>query len=215
MHEPVFSSVFYHSAAPLPHPAHPPQDLRDGDKRADGALLCGWKGSASGGGGSGRSLSMPHLKSWGMFNPSDQSVCWFLLSSSNLSQAAWGVLQKKETSLFIKSYELGVLILPESTPDAKGPNLMVFPRDGESAAADAVLVPLPYQIPPEPYNGHERIWVTPTDQRVAQARASGQGDYAQDEFGRSPWSPVSFYGPQCTGRQLTGAPPGYTSPYIY
>jgi hypothetical protein len=38
---------------------------------------------------------------------------WFLLTSSNVSQAAWGVLQSGNTSLYIKSYEIGVLFLPE------------------------------------------------------------------------------------------------------
>ena len=37
---------------------------------------------------------------------------WFLLTSANLSQAAWGVLQKNNSSLYIKSFELGVLFLP-------------------------------------------------------------------------------------------------------
>jgi hypothetical protein len=36
---------------------------------------------------------------------------WFLLTSSNLSQAAWGVLRNNQ-SLYIKSYEIGVLYLP-------------------------------------------------------------------------------------------------------
>lgn len=37
---------------------------------------------------------------------------WFLLTSANLSQAAWGVLQRNNQSLYIKSYEMGVLYLP-------------------------------------------------------------------------------------------------------
>jgi tyrosyl-DNA phosphodiesterase-1 len=37
---------------------------------------------------------------------------WFLLTSANLSQAAWGVLQRDATMLYIKSYEMGVLFLP-------------------------------------------------------------------------------------------------------
>ena len=37
---------------------------------------------------------------------------WFLLTSANLSQAAWGVLQKNNSTLYIKSYELGVLFIP-------------------------------------------------------------------------------------------------------
>lgn len=47
---------------------------------------------------------------------SNQGGCveldWFLLTSANLSQAAWGVLQKNNSSLYIKSFELGVLFIP-------------------------------------------------------------------------------------------------------
>ena len=38
---------------------------------------------------------------------------WFLLTSANLSQAAWGVSEKNNTQLYIKSYEIGVLFLPQ------------------------------------------------------------------------------------------------------
>lgn len=37
---------------------------------------------------------------------------WFLVTSHNLSKAAWGELQKGGQQLFIRSYELGVLCLP-------------------------------------------------------------------------------------------------------
>jgi Tyrosyl-DNA phosphodiesterase len=38
---------------------------------------------------------------------------WFLLTSANLSQAAWGVAEKSGTQLYVKSFEMGVLFLPE------------------------------------------------------------------------------------------------------
>lgn len=44
------------------------------------------------------------------------ALCIYLLFvyfSSNLSKAAWGALEKQETQLMIRSYELGVLFLPE------------------------------------------------------------------------------------------------------
>ena len=40
------------------------------------------------------------------------SLQWFLLTSANLSQAAWGKKQRKGHVLYIKSYEMGVLFLP-------------------------------------------------------------------------------------------------------
>lgn len=48
-------------------------------------------------------------------NNGDNSVLelgWFLLTSSNLSQAAWGSKQKNGSQLYIKSYEIGVLFCP-------------------------------------------------------------------------------------------------------
>jgi len=41
-------------------------------------------------------------------------LLWFMLTSSNLSQAAWGVLQKGGKELYIKSFEMGVLFHPEA-----------------------------------------------------------------------------------------------------
>eukprot|EP01035_Chromulina_nebulosa_P050527 gene50527-68714_t len=39
-------------------------------------------------------------------------LSWFLLTSANLSQAAWGAVQSGGSTLYVKSYELGVLYLP-------------------------------------------------------------------------------------------------------
>lgn len=38
---------------------------------------------------------------------------WWLVTSHNLSKAAWGELQKGGQALYMRSYELGVLCLPE------------------------------------------------------------------------------------------------------
>lgn len=40
---------------------------------------------------------------------------WFLLTSANLSKAAWGALQKKNSQLMIRSYEVFVLELRNSS----------------------------------------------------------------------------------------------------
>ncbi|CAM6084772.1 unnamed protein product [Calypogeia fissa] len=58
----------------------------------------------------GRSRAIPHMKSYVRYN--GQSLAWFLLTSSNLSKAAWGTLQKNGTQIMIRSYELGVCFLP-------------------------------------------------------------------------------------------------------
>ncbi|KAF1791235.1 Tyrosyl-DNA phosphodiesterase C-terminal domain [Phytophthora cactorum] len=49
------------------------------------------------------------------FNPSDDKageLDWAIVTSSNLSKAAWGALQKNKTQFMIRSYELGVMFLP-------------------------------------------------------------------------------------------------------
>jgi tyrosyl-DNA phosphodiesterase-1 len=80
-------------------------------------LLCEWKGLNS-----GRDRAMPHIKTYTRMRieqpslaeeASNANIAWFCLTSSNLSKAAWGVLQKKETQLWISNYEMGVLIFPE------------------------------------------------------------------------------------------------------
>ncbi|MED6192928.1 tyrosyl-DNA phosphodiesterase 1, variant 2 [Stylosanthes scabra] len=58
----------------------------------------------------GRSRAMPHIKTFTRY--SGQNLAWFLLTSANLSKAAWGALQKNNTQFMIRSYELGVLFLP-------------------------------------------------------------------------------------------------------
>lgn len=42
------------------------------------------------------------------------SVCVCIHSSANLSKAAWGALEKNNTQMMIRSYELGVLFVPSA-----------------------------------------------------------------------------------------------------
>ncbi|BDA43991.1 Tyrosyl-DNA phosphodiesterase 1 [Coccomyxa sp. Obi] len=58
----------------------------------------------------GRQNAMPHIKTY--LRHSGQRLAYFLLTSHNLSKAAWGALQKKNSQLYIMHYELGVLLLP-------------------------------------------------------------------------------------------------------
>lgn len=67
-----------------------------------------WKSSAI-----GRSEASPHIKTYCRPNPENKQLAWFLLTSANLSKAAWGELQVQGSQLAIRSYELGVLFLPK------------------------------------------------------------------------------------------------------
>ena len=60
-------------------------------------------------------------------------------------QAAWGKLEKGGTQLYVKSYELGVLVLPSLQPD--GRKALVAASVAPAAAGPgATVVPLPYSI---------------------------------------------------------------------
>jgi tyrosyl-DNA phosphodiesterase-1 len=77
---------------------------------------------------SGRGLYTPHMKCYFSHENLNKNgdnnnkndiknvkLNWFLLTSANLSQAAWGVSQvdkEKKSQLYIKSFEIGVLFLP-------------------------------------------------------------------------------------------------------
>uniref|UniRef100_A0A8V0Z290 Tyrosyl-DNA phosphodiesterase 1 n=1 Tax=Gallus gallus TaxID=9031 RepID=A0A8V0Z290_CHICK len=63
---------------------------------------------------SGRSHAMPHIKTYMRPSHDFQKIAWFLVTSANLSKAAWGALEKNGTQLMIRSYELGVLFLPSA-----------------------------------------------------------------------------------------------------
>lgn len=68
--------------------------------------LCRWKSEKA-----GRQIVMPHIKTYARITGGELE--WFLLTSANLSRAAWGQFQKEKTQIYIKSYELGVLFCRE------------------------------------------------------------------------------------------------------
>lgn len=58
-----------------------------------------------------RSRAVPHIKTY--CRAADKKMFWFMLTSANLSESAWGKLNPNATSLFIRNYEAGVLFLPK------------------------------------------------------------------------------------------------------
>jgi tyrosyl-DNA phosphodiesterase-1 len=138
-----------------------------------------------------RGNGMPHIKSYcggpslRRKSSSSYTIPWILLTSANLSKAAWGILQKNNSQLKIAHYELGVLIRPEyyankelfsntpnhpilgvngSTPDSC--YLTLMKSAGESTEIDAVTVPLPHVITqqvPFVLQGEEQPWRWQTD----------------------------------------------------
>ena len=153
---------------------------------------------------------VPHIKTYARV-ADDGELAWALCTSNNLSQAAWGKLEKNGAQLYIKSYELGVSILPSLQPPAL--RTLIAASSPAAAAATAAapptttIVPLPYSIPPVPYG--------PSDVPWSQARAvmEPSSNQTPDRHGRTPayyWlgeNPrgSSYYGPRATGRLLAQA----------
>lgn len=132
----------------------------------------------------GRCRAMPHIKTYTRYN--GQNLAWFLLTSANLSKAAWGALQKNNSQLMIRSYELGVLFLPSTIQDhgsgfsctenqilkqggckslnntevckTKLVTLCWKGNTGIDTSSEVIRLPVPYQLPPKPYTSEDVPW---------------------------------------------------------
>lgn len=62
----------------------------------------------------GRRRAAPHIKTYVRFtDPTLESIDWALVTSANLSNQAWGGTCSAAGDVWIKSYEIGVLVWPE------------------------------------------------------------------------------------------------------
>ncbi|XP_051006391.1 tyrosyl-DNA phosphodiesterase 1 isoform X2 [Acomys russatus] len=105
---------------------------------------------------SGRSNAMPHIKTYMRPSPNFSKLAWFLVTSANLSKAAWGALEKNGTQLMIRSYELGVLFLPS----AFGLDTFKVKQKFFSSSCEPMTsFPVPYDLPPELYGSKDRPWI--------------------------------------------------------
>lgn len=84
----------------------------------------------------GRTRAMPHIKTYAAFNNGEMKPAWLLVTSANLSKAAWGELQKNNSQLGIRSYELGVLVTDDASMDM-----------------------LPYDMPLTKYSLTDKVWI--------------------------------------------------------
>jgi len=112
-----------------------------------------------------------------------QSIAWVCLTSSNLSKAAWGTLQKNNSQLFCRHWELGLLFTPatlarksngfscdlaavtddlgEPSDHPEGLCQLAVPQGPGAVQASSrktAMMPLPYQLPPAPYPSGGRPW---------------------------------------------------------
>ncbi|XP_072546363.1 tyrosyl-DNA phosphodiesterase 1 [Salminus brasiliensis] len=109
-----------------------------------------WKAETS-----GRSNAMPHIKTYMRVSPDFSQLAWFLVTSANLSKAAWGALEKSNTQMMIRSYELGVLYLPSAF------NVSTFPVEKNifPVSSSSTGFPVPFDLPPHRYSGKDRPWI--------------------------------------------------------
>ncbi|XP_068150970.1 probable tyrosyl-DNA phosphodiesterase isoform X1 [Drosophila tropicalis] len=94
-----------------------------------------------------RNQAMPHIKCYTRYNLENQSVYWFVLTSANLSKAAWGSFNKNsniQPCLRIANYEAGVLFLPRFVTGEE-----TFPLGNRRN--DVPAFPMPYDVPLTPY----------------------------------------------------------------
>ncbi|XP_016428149.1 tyrosyl-DNA phosphodiesterase 1 [Sinocyclocheilus rhinocerous] len=103
----------------------------------------------------GRSNAMPHIKTYMRVSPDFTQLAWFLVTSANLSKAAWGALEKNNTQIMVRSYELGVLYLPSAF------NMSTFPVEKNvfPASSSSKCFPVPFDLPPQHYSSKEQPWI--------------------------------------------------------
>ncbi|EEC09185.1 tyrosyl-DNA phosphodiesterase, putative [Ixodes scapularis] len=114
----------------------------------------------------GRTHASPHVKSYARLSPSGKQTAWLLVTSANLSKAAWGAFEKSGSQLMIRSYELGVLFFPGQFGDAR-----TFTVGGDSMAGKGCL-PLfvPFDVPLTPYGQDDVPWTWDSQHREAPDR---------------------------------------------
>lgn len=106
-------------------------------------FLYQWKASSR-----NRNAAMPHIKCYCRY--SDRGLYWFILTSANMSRAAWGAMNKVNKTLNptlrINSYEAGVIFFPRVILGTER-----FPMNAAQQKNENPIFKLPFDIPPVPY----------------------------------------------------------------
>lgn len=94
---------------------------------------------------------MPHIKSYMRVSPCLTKLAWCLITSGNISKAAWGCYPNRYGGSYIRSYEAGVLFLPHMFDDEY---LHVKRPEGD----DGKLFPVMFDLPLQPYQADDIVW---------------------------------------------------------
>ena len=98
--------------------------------------------------GRNRSRAMPHIKTYARVDVGKRRAAFLLLTSANLSKAAWGSLNKAGNRLQIQSYEAGVLFIPR----------FVLADEKHDAFQLGRHLQLPYDLPLLQYAKGDSVW---------------------------------------------------------
>lgn len=106
---------------------------------------------------SGRESASPHIKTYTRVNGQGE-LAWALMTSANVSKAAWGELQKSGKQFQIRHYEIGVAFLPSDYGwRAMWP--LVEGAGGGEVTETSMTVPLPCRVPGVGYGVGDEPWV--------------------------------------------------------
>ncbi|XP_015125145.1 probable tyrosyl-DNA phosphodiesterase [Diachasma alloeum] len=97
-----------------------------------------------------RCQAMPHVKSYTRISPDFKKIPWMVITSANMSKAAWGWGGKANNTIL--SYEAGVVFFPKFLT-----NSTTFPIQ-EPDETGTPPFPLPYDVPLTPYGPQDEIF---------------------------------------------------------
>lgn len=100
-----------------------------------------------------RAKAMPHIKTYCRISSCYTKMSWFLLTSANLSKAAWGRKLKSNDEInYIMAYEAGVLFLPQFLVGSDTFSIDVTEKNESS------YFTLPYDLPLTEYSYTDVPW---------------------------------------------------------
>ena len=112
--------------------------------------LCRWSAE-----GSSRTRAPPHIKTYTKISEDNERLAFFMLTSANLSKAAWGCVTAAGNSCNILSYEAGVVWLPSLTTGEETFTRVSFCQRQSGSSQ----FPLHYDLPLHRYSDSDRPWL--------------------------------------------------------
>lgn len=106
--------------------------------------------------------NVPHMKTYFQTNSTTETLHWFVLTSHNLSKAAWGEIQTSSRyggrRLFVRHWELGVFLSPQLLGASELLPWSSSERKRYSTESKICTIPIPYDLYPKVYGQGDRPW---------------------------------------------------------